>query len=462
MTTSTPFPASPPAHSPTESAGLVLPAAPVVGDIERFLQDALAQMSPDPAEAARSGPGRPRILPSLCLWAGLVVCVLRGFSSQLALWRLLTAGQFWFYPRFPVTDQAVYHRLAAAGTAPLERLFHQISAVLADRLAPFVATTLAPFAAEVVALDETTLDQVARLLPALREVPAGDDRLLPGKLAGLFDLRRQQWRRIEYLPDPRQNEKVAARGLLAGAGLARGSLVLADLGYFGFAWFDDLTDAGYWWVSRLRAKTSYTVRHVFYQREDTCDGVVWLGAHCADRAAHAVRLVRFRVGTTVYTYLTNVLDPVQLSLADIARLYARRWDIELAFKTIKRHLGLHLLWSAKDVVIRQQVWAVLSIAQIFQALRLEIAGRAGVDPFEVSLPLLITYLPQYAYAGHDPVALFVTQGRSLGFIRPSTRTVIQAPTIAPDQFQPLPPDLCLTRTPRYAQRKCAPRTARRK
>lgn len=40
-------------------------------------------------------------------------------------------------------------------------------------------TRLAPFAAGVDAIDESTLDQVARTLPALRGVPAGDDRLCP-------------------------------------------------------------------------------------------------------------------------------------------------------------------------------------------------------------------------------------------------------------------------------------------
>jgi hypothetical protein len=29
--------------------------------------------------------------------------------------------------------------------------------------------------------------------------------------------------------------------------------------------FDDLTDQGYFWISRLRAKTSYVPIHVFYQ-----------------------------------------------------------------------------------------------------------------------------------------------------------------------------------------------------
>jgi hypothetical protein len=434
-----------------------VPTEPVVGQIEDFLQAAIRQMPPDPAETGREGPGRPRVLPALCLWAGLLVCVLRGFSSQLALWRLLNSGTFWFYPRFALSDQAVYTRLAAAGTAPLERLFEQIGLVLAERLAPFAAQDLAPFATEVVALDESTLDQVARHLPTLREVPPGDRRLLPGKIAGLFDLRRQQWRRVQVIATPTQNEKVAARQMLDG--LPAGSLLVADLGYFAFAFFDDLTDRGYWWISRLRAKTSFTVHHVYYQDAQTFDGLIWLGAYRADQAKHAVRLVRFHVGPKEYSYLCNVLDPRRLPLAEIARLYARRWDFELAVKLIKRHLKLHLLWSAKDVVICQQLWAVLIIAQILHALQLEIASRAGVDPFDVSLALLVQYLPQFAYTGQDPVAFFVAEGRRLRLIRPSTRTHIQAPTIPPEKITHPPPDLLLVRTPRYAQRKCGPRPA---
>jgi hypothetical protein len=427
---------------------------PLVGEIEAFLCEAIGGLAPDEAERAQ-GRGRPRVLPALALWGGLLVCVLRGFTSQLALWRLLSASGLWFYPRFAVSDQAVYARLEAAGDGPLRAVFERVSAVLAERLAPYADNRLAAFATAVVACDDSTLDQVARTLPGLRGVPPGDDRLLPGKLSCAFDLRRQQFRRVLYRDDPRRNEKRGARDLLEG--LARGTLLLADLGFFGFKWFDDLTDLGYWWLSRLRAKTSYVVIHAFYQDARTFDGLIWLGKHRADRAAHAVRLVHFTVGGTTFSYVTNVLDPAVLPIREIARLYARRWDIELAFKLVKRHLGLHLLWSAKDVVVLQQVWAVLTIAQVLQALRLEIAARAGADPFEVSLPLLVEYAPRFACEGRDPVALFVEHGRALGFIRPSRRTAIAAPEIPADHLLPPPPDLVLTRTPRHANKDCGPR-----
>lgn len=439
----------------------------ITGEIEHFLQQLIRQMPTDPQEMARHGPGRPRVLPSMCLWAGMLTCVARGFSSQLDLWRLLNKGNFWFYPRFAVSDQAVYKRLEQEGTAPLQTLFEGVRMVLAQRLAEFEDKSLAdvaPFAKEVLALDETTLDKVARLLPSLRGETVGSKALLPGKLAALFNVRRQQWERIQHIDNPNQNAKVAARTMLEG--VAEESLVLIDLGYFGFELFDWLTEGKLWWVSRMRNGTSYEVIHRFYEAKDergnteVFDGLVWLGTYRADRAGHAVRLVQFRVGNSQYRYITNVLDPQSLPIVDIARLYARRWDIELAFKLVKRHLGLHMLWGAKSIVVQQQVWAVLIISQILQGLRMEIAGRAEVDPYEVSMELLVRYMPQYAYTGEDPIEVFVQRGRELRFIRASTRTQVEAPLIGPDQLVPLPPNLVLVRPARYAHRNCASRPSR--
>ena len=87
------------------------------------------------------------------------------------------------------------------------------------------------------------------------------------------------------------------------------------------------------------------------------------------------------------------------------------------------------------------------------------AAATIVDPFEVSLPLLVQHLPLFMERGQDPVAFFVAEGRRLQFIRPSRRTVIHAPVIPPEEIVLPPPDLPRTRPPRYAQRKCGSRAA---
>jgi hypothetical protein len=415
--------------------------------IETFLKEMIGNLQPIHTDP--KGRGRPRILPAMCLWAGVVVCILRGWNSQLAIWRLLSEKRLWDYPRFPISDQAVYKRLEQGGSGPLRELFCLVSHSLAKRLEPF-AQRLASFASEVVAIDQTTLDMILRHLPSLRGVEKGDYRLLAGKLAGVFDLGTQQWRYVEHIPDPLQNEKVVVSSLLAH--IQQRALILMDLGFFSFAWFDRLTDGGYYWISRLRQKTSYEIIHTFYREGSTFDGLIWLGAYRADRARHAARLVSFQVGEIFYQYITNVVDPTQLNLHDLACLYARRWDIEMAFKLIKRELNLHLLWSAKSTVVLQQIWAVLLISQILHALQLEIAGRAGVDPFDVSLPLLVEYLPRWNDV--DFIELSVERGRAAGFIRPSRRIRIKTPFVDVQAYAPHPPNLVMIREPRYAQRRC--------
>jgi hypothetical protein len=175
-----------------------------------------------------------------------------------------------------------------------------------------------------------------------------------------------------------------------------------------------------------------------------------LGAYRADRAAHVVRLVQYRHGRVLRQYLTNVRDPQLLPLAEIVTVYGRRWDIEMAIQLIKEHLGLQVWWSTTQVVIEQQLLAVLIIAQILQALRLEIAARAEVEVFEVSLPLLVRYLPQFAARGEDPLCVFIERGRAAGCIRPSRRIRYDTPDPPLALADTIHPTSPIWRTPRYA------------
>jgi hypothetical protein len=419
--------------------------AELIQSIEDFLKPLLLELSTAPP---RSGPGRPWVLPAFALWAGVLVGVARGFRSQLDLWRLLTASGLWDLPHYAVKDDALYQRLKDAGRDTFPTLWAQVTALLRQRLRPVSNRlgALAAFASGVYALDGMTLDKVSKRLPALRARP--ETAVLPGKVAVVFDVCAQLWQKVEFVEDAQQNDKVAARGLLAG--LPSGSLLLADLGYFAFQWFDDLTAQGYYWISRLRAKTSYDVIHVFYQGQGVIDALVWLGKHRADRAAHAVRLVQVTRGGKTWAYLTNVLEPARLSLEDISQLYARRWDIERMFNLVKTHLQLHFLWSSHLTVVLHQVYAVFTVAQIILGLRAEIADRAQADVDEVSLDLMIRWLPRFAQNGQDPVQQIAERGRFAKIIRPPTRTKRALPELLLSDYLPAPGDLRLTRTPRYA------------
>jgi Transposase DDE domain len=434
-------------HHTSPLQDLDLASAPP--ELESLLSQALAVPSAQIPPAQKRGRGRPVTIHAAHLWFSLLVSVLFGMNSYQDLWRRMCGQMVGPFLPIHVSDDAIVKRLRQAGLDPLQQLFSQVSRHLAQQLAPLVKTDVASFASRIVSLDETTWDAMQRHLASQRDLPDGDAGLLAGKLGARFDIRTQQWDFIQFRASVQANCKVDLCSLLLG--LPLGSLLLFDLGYFSFPWFDYLTQMHYWFVCRLREKTTYQLHHVFYRHEGVLDALVWLGSSHGARAGHLVRLVRFYDGRQVRCYLTNVLDPTLLSLADIARLYARRWDIELAFLTLKDQLGLHHWWSSHPQLIQQQILVVLIVAQLVQALRMQIAVQAHLDPFEVSLPLLIEYLPHLLQQREDPLNWVLTHGKALGFIRPASRLHLVVPDIALHQLTFPPPALPLTRKAHYVE-----------
>lgn len=132
-------------------------------------------------------------------------------------------------------------------------------------------------------------------------------------------------------------------------------------------------------------------------------------------------------------------------------MYARRWDIELAILTIKELLHLQHWWSSQPLLIQQQAFAVLIVAQLVQAVRLLAAAQAGCDPFEVSLPLMVQYVPQFIFQRLHPLRWMGTYGHVLGLIRPASRRVLQLPSLDLAQYVFAPPELALTRKACYLE-----------
>lgn len=419
------------AHVPAASTD------PRLTEIESRLQTLITPLKGAPATR-----GRPEVLPGALLWSALLVCLLRGDPHQRAIWRLVSQVGLWHFPTVAISAEGVRKRLNTAGSAPMATLFAQITAALTARW--HGDQTLAPFAkGGVFAIDATTLDKVVRLLPTT----GGPVRPLAGKLHTVFDVRRQLFRAILPTELPHQNERVAMPELVAT--LPPDSLLLFDRGYLSFPLFDALTDTSCWYITRLTSKTTIQTVHVLTSQPGIRDELVWLGRYRADKAGHLVRLVTIQTAAGERRYITNVRDPDLLPVAEVVRLYARRWDIELAFKLVKRDLGLHLIWSTSWELILTQVWGTALIAQITFATRQELAQRAAVDIFDISLSLLVKELPRMlAHGTGDVLDQIVARRDYGGIIRPSRR---KRTVIPPDLPVTLPPaDLPTWRTPRYA------------
>lgn len=179
---------------------------------------------------------------------------------------------------------------------------------------------------------------------------------------------------------------------------------------------------------------------MFYRQREVLDALVWLGTG-QKQARHLVRLVRLSDGVGVRRYLTNGCDPQVLSLAEVAQLYARRWDIELAFRLLKEYLGMSHWCSSKQELMLVQIWIVLMLSHLVYALRERMALIAQCDPFEVSIPLLVELLPRLGSSPPLQLERLVQEGRKSGLLRARPRLLLKVPQVALSCYQPAPPDL---------------------
>jgi putative transposase len=442
-------------HLSASKSGLLTSQSALVG----WLEEQIRLLFPPESCTLLAKRGRPSelTLPHLCL--ALFVGVFCGATGFTDIWRWLVTEPLGTFPKLSITDEAVRKAVGHWGPQTFANLHIHLCDALPKVKISQSTTGLATFATEIVAMDESTLDAVYRHLKQLRHLDPHGNALLAGKIAGIWDVRRQRWFRLQFRADALAHCANNLQTLVQG--LPVGSLILEDLGYFGFPWLDWLSDAGYSFISRLKEKTSYQLVHTFIQDEDQgyLDALVFLGAYRSDRAAHAVRLIQFRRENQIYHYITNVLDPHLLPFHEIIQLYARRWDIELIFLLLKEHFGLHIWWSSKQDLMLCQLWITLILAHLLTRLRFQVAEAASVSYFDISVPVLMDLLRRFAQTSTPLVSRLANEGLFLKLIRTQSRITPQYPKIFLDDIKPLPPDLQLLRTSRYPHRNSHPRTA---
>jgi hypothetical protein len=88
----------------------------------------------------------------------------------------------------------------------------------------------------------------------------------------------------------------------------------------------------------------------------------------------------------VFRLITTILDPDDLTAAELAAAYQQRWEYEIALKEIETQMlepggGLR---SKSPELVRQELWGLLLAHYAIRSLMTEAAGSAGLDPDRLS------------------------------------------------------------------------------
>ena len=222
--------------------------------------------------------------------------------------------------------------------------------------------------------DGTTLEALFRKLKSLEDLKTGQ---LAGKICTVIDLVTRLPIEIWFHPLPSASDTNFEAVLLNL--LTAKTLILLDRGFYHFLFFEKLINQNVHFITRLKAKASIKVLKFFTYDYSIKDRLIQLGTGRGGAPILTLRLIEIKVGKTVHSYITSVIDPNVLPPHVVADLYRRRWRIEDAFHIVKRLLGLSYLWTGSINGIKLQVWATW----LFYAVLVDL-GEAIAD--ELSLP----------------------------------------------------------------------------
>lgn len=338
---------------------------PAVAEIEAELTALLTPALFAPRQLERRDPRNPdrrirlraRILTLPVMVALVVSLVWRRLGAIAEVQRVLVQeGLLWVSP-LQVSEQAIAKRLATLPASALAAVFADVSARLQAQPPPQIPglerwTEVRARFPRIAMVDGSTLEALRKKTQTLQAQPG---LVLAGRVMAMVEAftHRPVWHL--YTEDAAANDKRFAAEILAAVPL--GGLLSFDLGFFSFLWFDDFTEQQKFFVSRLRQNTAYRVTQVLSHPPYYRDELITVGLHHSNPCRHPLRLVSVWWRGQWYRYLTNVLDPTQLSARHICELYRRRWRIEDAFLVTKRVLDLASLWKASANGVQLQLYA---------------------------------------------------------------------------------------------------------
>ena len=155
---------------------------------------------------------------------------------------------------------------------------------------------------------------------------------------------------------------------------SKGSIVACDRGYNDYGWYNQLTQKGIFFVTRLKKNAQYGIvarRPVSRKQGLSSDQTIeFTGIQTRKKCPICLRRIGYRDPETGkhYVFLTNHFA---LSAKTIADIYKQRWQIELFFKWIKQNLKIKTFLGTSKNAVLTQIWIALCAYLLLAFIRFQ-------------------------------------------------------------------------------------------
>ena len=174
-----------------------------------------------------------------------------------------------------------------------------------------------------------------------------------------------------------------------------GTIVVFDRGYVDYRWYQQLTDGGVFFVTRLRHDAHYQViesRRLPNHLNILKDEVIELGSHWYK---HKARYRRIEVWVEQrQESMVLVTNHLGFGSTTIAQIYHERWQIEVFFRYLKQNLRIRTFVGTSANALHIQIWTALIAMLLLKYLQLR-------SSFGWSLSNLTALLRQQLFVYRD-------------------------------------------------------------
>ena len=264
--------------------------------------------------------------------------------------------------------------------------------------------------------DGSTLNRLQKTLELNQKSKSNP---LAGKMMGVVEAFSHRPVSVWYDENAQRSDQ-SWRDEVAEALPPKGLLVV-DMGFFAFPWFEKLTEAKKFVITRCKSDVGHQVVRTLDWGDKYKDQMIQLGTS-KKPCKVPMRLISVTWGTKRYRYLTNVLDPKLLSAQEICELYRRRWQVESAFLLTKRLLGLAYFWVGGTNGVRIQLYTTWIFYAVLNDLCDEVAKALNQPIERISVEMVFRSLYHYSQAcvrdaSTQLIPYLVEHSKSLGLVK---------------------------------------------
>ncbi|MDE5842831.1 MAG: IS4 family transposase [Muribaculaceae bacterium] len=196
--------------------------------------------------------------------------------------------------------------------------------------------------------------------------------------------------------------------MLKPSNLSKGDIVAMDRAYIDYEKFQQLTERGVIYVTKLKKNLKYTVlSDTMYQ---TPDGYMEVRIQEVEFVKHKKGGVIIRHKARIITHV-NVPKHKLISLLtndmesdpdEIIAVYHQRWEIELLFKQIKQNFPLKYFYGESANAIKIQIWVTLIANILLMVMRKRLTRPWSFSGLATMMRITLMYYVDFYSLFNNP------------------------------------------------------------